>query len=55
MGAVGFSIPALSRGRIGQLVREGWRYFAASVAALAVDYGLLVALTELGRLHYLTA
>jgi putative flippase GtrA len=55
MAPAGFSIPGLSSNRIRQFIREGWRYFAVSVVALAVDYGLLVALTERGRLHYLTA
>lgn len=32
---------------------ESWKYLAASVAALAVDYGLLVALTSGAHLHYL--
>ena len=32
---------------------ESSKYLAASVAALAVDYGLLVTLTEVVHLHYL--
>ncbi len=42
--------------RAGGLVRlfhETWKYFLVSLAALALDYGLLVALTALGRVHYL--
>src|SRR5258708_6403390 len=41
----------LRRARL--IFRETWRYFMASVVALAVDYGLLIALTELAHLHYL--
>jgi putative flippase GtrA len=49
-------IGVLSFGMRGRaLLRETWRYLAVSVAALAVDYGLLVALTELGHIHYLTS
>jgi len=36
-----------------RLFQESWRYLAVSVFALGVDFGLLVALTELCRLHYL--
>jgi putative flippase GtrA len=38
-----------------RLVHEGGRYLMASVLALGVDYTLLLALTELGRLHYLVS
>jgi putative flippase GtrA len=55
MDAAGLSIAMPPRGRLRQIFDESWRYFAASLAALGVDYGLLVALTELARLHYLTA
>jgi putative flippase GtrA len=41
--------------RAGELVRESWRYFLVSVVALGVDYGLLLALTELAHLHYLAS
>ena len=36
-----------------QLLHETWKYFLVSLAALALDYGLLVALTALGHVHYL--
>jgi putative flippase GtrA len=39
--------------RAAGLLHEGGRYLLASILALGVDYALLVALTELGRLHYL--
>jgi putative flippase GtrA len=35
------------------LLQETWRYFLTSVAALALDYGLLIGLTEFARLNYL--
>ena len=41
--------------RAGELVRESWRYFLVSVVALGVDYGLLLALTEIAHLHYLAS
>ena len=44
---------APAAGRLAQLVRETWRYFLVSLAALALDYGLLVGLTALGHLNYL--
>jgi putative flippase GtrA len=34
------------------LVIEGWKYLLVSVVALAVDYGLLVALTDFARVDY---
>ena len=34
---------------------EGARYFVASAAAFAVDFGLYVALVRLGEIHYLVA
>ncbi|HET9404584.1 MAG TPA: GtrA family protein [Burkholderiales bacterium] len=34
---------------------EGTRYFAASAAAFAVDFGLYVALVRLAEVHYLVA
>jgi putative flippase GtrA len=55
MGAIAVALPAPFRGRFHVLLREGCRYFAASVAALGVDYGLLVTLTEVARLPYLTS
>lgn len=36
-----------------QLFHETWRYFLVSLAALALDYGLLVGLTSLGKVNYL--
>ena len=55
-------IPALSRpGRRGPLpalsplVEQMLKYGLASAAALAVDYGLVVALTELAGVHYLVS
>jgi putative flippase GtrA len=40
---------------IGLLVTESAKYFLVSVAALAVDYGLLVSLTEFAGLNYLVS
>ena len=37
------------------LAAETAKYFLASVAALAVDYGLLLGLTEFAHLHYLVS
>src|SRR5262249_13294711 len=37
------------------LAIESAKYFLASAAALALDYGLLVSLTEFGRLNYLAS
>ena len=37
------------------LAGETWKYFLVSLAALGVDYGLLVFLTGVGRLHYLVS
>jgi putative flippase GtrA len=42
-------------GRVRALLGETWRYFAVSIAALAVDYGLLVGLTEVVHWNYLTS
>src|SRR5436190_23488280 len=42
-------------GRARALAHETWKYFLVSVVALAVDYGALVALTELGHTHYLVS
>jgi putative flippase GtrA len=42
-------------GASARLARETWLYFLVSLAALGVDYGLLVFLTEVGRLHYLVS
>ena len=47
--------PRLVLQRASDLVRESWRYFLVSVVALGVDYGLLLALTEIGHLHYLAS
>lgn len=41
--------------RLVRLFNESWKYFLVSLAALAVDYGLLVGLTSLGHLHYLVS
>lgn len=40
-------------GRARTLAHETWKYFLVSLLALAVDFGLLVALTEFARMHYL--
>src|SRR5258706_2403878 len=45
--------PLASRGRT--LFHETWKYFLVSIAALAVDFGLLVVLTEFAHLHYLVS
>jgi putative flippase GtrA len=45
--------PAGRAGALAQLFHETWKYFLVSLAALALDYGLLVALTALGHVHYL--
>ncbi|HEY5072820.1 MAG TPA: GtrA family protein [Caulobacteraceae bacterium] len=45
--------PAGGPARIRTFARESWRYLAASVAALAVDFSLLVFLSEIVRLNYL--
>ncbi len=37
------------------LFREGWRYFLASAAALALDFALLVVLTRFAGVHYLVS
>src|SRR5438034_289917 len=42
-------------GRARALAHETWKYFLVSVVALAVDYGFLVLLTELGHVHYLVS
>jgi putative flippase GtrA len=42
-------LPSWGRG----LLHETWKYFLVSLAALALDYALLVALTSLGHVHYL--
>ena len=41
--------------RLVRLFNEGWKYFLVSLAALALDYGLLVGLTEIGHLNYLVS
>ena len=40
---------------LARLISEGWRYFLVSLAALALDYGLLVGLTAIGHVHYLVS
>jgi len=37
------------------LVHESWQYLLASFLALAVDYGLLIGLTEWFHVHYLAS
>ena len=37
--------------RLIRLFNEGWKYFLVSLAALALDYGLLVGLTAIGHLY----
>ncbi len=39
--------------RLRRIFHESWKYFLVSALALAVDWGLLVALTEWARLNYL--
>jgi putative flippase GtrA len=39
--------------RLRSAFHEMWKYLLVSVVALAVDFGLLVSLTELAHLHYL--
>jgi putative flippase GtrA len=41
--------------KLASLVHETWKYFLVSLAALALDYGLLVGLTAIGHLHYLVS
>jgi putative flippase GtrA len=57
MGAVAASTPAwrAHAARLRVLAQEGWRYFLASALALAVDFVLLVTLTEFGKLPYLVS
>jgi putative flippase GtrA len=40
---------------LGAVSGEFWRYLAASVASLGLDFGLLWLLTERAGLHYLTS
>jgi putative flippase GtrA len=48
--------PSARLGRRAHAIAREWaKYLAASVAALAVDYTLLVLLTELVGLHYLVS
>lgn len=47
------AIGAGRAGKLAQLLHETWKYFLVSLAALALDYGLLVALTALAHVHYL--
>ena len=57
-GEISLRLPAKAPPASARLVRlfnEGWKYFLVSLAALALDYGLLVGLTSLGRLHYLVS
>jgi putative flippase GtrA len=46
--------PLLS-GKLVRLFQETWKYFLVSLAALGVDYGLLVGLTALAHVHYLVS
>jgi len=41
--------------RLVRLFNEGWKYFLVSLAALALDYGLLIGLTAIGHLYYLVS
>jgi putative flippase GtrA len=41
--------------KLSQLLHETWKYFLVSLAALTVDYGLLVGLTAVGHVHYLAS
>jgi putative flippase GtrA len=41
--------------RLLRLFHEGWKYFLVSVAALAIDYGLLMGLTAAAHVHYLVS
>jgi putative flippase GtrA len=41
--------------RLAALAHEGVRYLLVSGLALGLDWGILVALTEIGRLHYLVS
>ena len=41
--------------RLITVVHESWKYLLVSVVALAVDYGLMVALTEWAGLNYLVS
>jgi putative flippase GtrA len=45
----------LDPARLRSLFHESWKYLFVSVVALAVDFGLLVGLTELCRLRYLVS
>jgi putative flippase GtrA len=48
--------PSPGLGRPAHAIAREWaKYLAASVAALAVDYALLVFLTEVAHLHYLVS
>jgi len=51
----GVSIPASFGNLSGGQFRQFFLYGAISVAALAVDYGLLIFLTEIAGLHYLVS
>jgi hypothetical protein len=37
------------------LLHESWKYFLTSVLALAVDYGVLIGLTEFAHFNYLVS
>jgi putative flippase GtrA len=39
--------------RLVRIFHESWKYFLVSAMALAIDWGLLVGLTEWARLNYL--
>jgi putative flippase GtrA len=49
------SAPARRRARLAGVSGEFWRYLAASVVALGLDFGLLWWLTERAGLHYLSS
>lgn len=41
------------RSSLGRVIQEGLKYFFVSVAALFLDYGLLIGLTRIWGIHYL--
>jgi putative flippase GtrA len=53
--ALSSALPNAWRAFLPRLARETWNYFLVSLAALAVDYGLLMGLTSLAHVHYLVS
>ncbi len=41
--------------RAATLFHESWKYLLVSILALAVDYGLMVSLTQMAGVHYLAS